>query len=56
MGSLLAGETWKGQSERVGLMVSINRTGRKLSMRQMRVLGEARIFDDFEKVPPVQYP
>ena len=40
------------QSEPVGLIVLINRTRRKLSMRQMRAIDEVQIFDDFEKVPP----
>ena len=45
------------QSEPVGLIVIINRTRRKLSMRQMRALDETRKFDDLKKsLPPVLYP
>ena len=37
------------QSEAFGLIVLINRIGHEYSMKQMRALDEARIFDDFEK-------
>ena len=40
------------QSEPVGLIVLINRTRRKLSMRQMRALDETRKFDDLKKSLP----
>ena len=39
------------QSETVGLIVIINRTGREYLMRLKRALDGVRVFDDFVKCP-----
>ena len=39
------------QSEAVGLIVIINRTGREYLMRLKRALDGVRVFDDFVKCP-----